>query len=1522
VPTSGATIDLQGPTVSETIAPELDDPLVFIAASDPADGAVDVSVTPRLELRFSRRARTDTVSADTVVLASGAGPVSVQVVPAESGRLAFVTPTTPLEPETTYLLTVTGVRGAGSDAFPTLTRAFTTGAAAGPATEPDDDPVWDPLGEGRTREWNTNRPESPWQRLPRLLAPPGVTAVSGQVLRLNGSPLAGVTLRLEGRTVTTDGTGRFLLMHQGLATGWHEFWMDGRTANGRGATYGTFEVAVRVTAGGTTVLPYTSWMPRLDTAHAVRIASPTATETVVTTPLIPGLELRLAPGTVITDEDGRTVREVSITPIPIDRTPFPLPVGVDVPIYFTIQPGGAYVAVTGTNGRTRGARLIYPNYRGQPAGTRMEFWHYEPDEGREWYVYGNGAVSPDARQVVPDPGVGIYKFTGAMVASPGLAPTIWAALMRALGGDPVDLGSGLFILEDTDLYLADTLPLRLDRTYRPNDTRTRSFGIGATHAYDMFLVGATSPYTYIDLILPDGARVHYDRVSPGTGFADAVYEHTSSGTRFYKSRITWNAGLWWDLALKDGTRMEFFESFSVARPSQAAVKRIRDRYGNEIYLTRNADRDLTRVASPNGRWIDFTYDASHRVTQAKDSINRVVQYTYDAAGRLWKVTDVRGGVTEYTYDAAHRMLTIKDPRGIVYLTNEYNAAGRVTKQTQADASTFQFAYTLDAGGNVIQTDMTDPRGTVRRVTFGATRYPLTDTYALGQPEQQVTTWEWQSGTNFPTAQTDALGRRTAYTYDSLGNRTTVTRLAGTGNAVTETYTYEPTFSQVTSMTDPLGRTTMLTYDSLGKLTSAMAPLNRETTFTYTGVGQVASVTDPLGHQTTFGYDAGDLVSRTDPLGRTTTAFIDAAGRPVALTNPLGQTTRYEYNARDQITKVTDALGAQTTLTYEPNGRVQTLVDAKGGTTTYTYNNMDRVATRVDPLSRGSSYVYDANGNPLQQTDRKGQVTTYTYDRLNRLATVTYADTSGTTRTYDAGDRVTQVVDSVAGTMTRSYDGLDRLTSETTPEGGVTYTYNAVNRRASMTVAGQPAVAYTHDTADRVTAITQGSSVVSMAYDSADRRTTLTLPNGVVVTSGYDAANRLTGLTYSLGAATLGTLTYGYDLAGQRTVVGGTWARAGLPAALTGATYDAANQVTQWGGVNLTYDANSNLTNDGTRSYAWNARNELAGLTGGISASFQYDGLGRRRAKTVGGTSTGFLYDGLNPVQELTGGLPFANLLTGLDIDETLLRTTPAGVQHLLTDALGSTVAEVNSAGVVGTQYTYQPFGATTTTGPTSANTSQFTGRENDGTGLHYFRARYQHPTLQRFVSEDPLGFAGGINLHAYVGNAPTMYRDPLGLKPVGSGTGDGAGDGPDGPDGCGPVVGVSVGVGATGTGPFTPIPNVAAGASASVGVNTAGQFFVTGQVTGTAGVGGFWGWGGQAGRSFSGGPVSSGWSGGRYAEAMAGWGPGAASGAVSTGNGGADMTTGAGRLGQGFGVYAGVGGYGSGTLATPPIFCW
>ena len=426
-----------------------------------------------------------------------------------------------------------------------------------------------------------------------------------------------------------------------------------------------------------------------------------------------------------------------------------------------------------------------------------------------------------------------------------------------------------------------------------------------------------------------------------------------------------------------------------------------------------------------------------------------------------------------------------------------------------------------------------------------------------------------------------------------------------------------------------------------------------------------------------------------------------------------------------------------------------VTDAKGNQTAYTYDSMDRRASRTDPLGAAESYSYDGDGNLTGWTDRRGKVTIYQYDALNRRTFAGFGQNgsnyeSTINDTWDSGNRLTEAVDSISGTIMRTFDGLDNLTDEQSPQGEVTYAYDAASRRTSMTVVGQNAVSYTYDNANRLTQIAQGSSTVGFSYDNANRRTSLTLPNGIVLAYTYDADSRVTAMTWTLGGNPVGDLEYSYDADGHVIGKSGSLAQTNLPAAVSGNTFNADNEMTAFGGQTLTYDANGNLTNDGTNTYTWDARNHLNAISGGSTASFQYDPFGRRALKTVNSATTQFLYDGPNPVQELDGGSPpnvTANLLTGRGIDEYFTRTDSAGARNFLTDMLGSTIALADSSGTLQTQYGYDPFGNVTVSGASSANSYQFTGRENDGTGLVLLSRQILQPDLQRFVSQDPLDFA-------------------------------------------------------------------------------------------------------------------------------------------------------------------------------------
>jgi RHS repeat-associated protein len=181
-----------------------------------------------------------------------------------------------------------------------------------------------------------------------------------------------------------------------------------------------------------------------------------------------------------------------------------------------------------------------------------------------------------------------------------------------------------------------------------------------------------------------------------------------------------------------------------------------------------------------------------------------------------------------------------------------------------------------------------------------------------------------------------------------------------------------------------------------------------------------------------------------------------------------------------------------------------------------------------------------------------------------------------------------------------------------------------------------------------------------------------------------------------------------------------------------------------------------------------ALNRLTSATpaGGSAASLAYDAVGRLREVVAGAATTRFLYDGAAMIAEYNG----SNVLQrryvhGAGVDEPLVWYEGAGVSDrrwLVQDERGSVVAVTNAAGAATTINTYDEYGV-----PGAANVGrfQYTGQMwLSEAGLYHYKARAYLPALGRFAQTDPILFAGGMNLYAYVGNDPINATDPSGLQ--------------------------------------------------------------------------------------------------------------------------------------------------------------
>ncbi|MGH2377210.1 MAG: DUF6531 domain-containing protein [Candidatus Limnocylindria bacterium] len=851
----------------------------------------------------------------------------------------------------------------------------------------------------------------------------------------------------------------------------------------------------------------------------------------------------------------------------------------------------------------------------------------------------------------------------------------------AMSDDPVNLGTGSFTLQATDLAMPGrVLGFAFARWYNSADPTVGTLGPGWTHTY---------AWTVTDL---DSRAI----VRRGDGRRD---EYTANGDGTYAAppgvfdTLTKRPDGTWELLLTGQVAYDF----SVA----GQLTRISEPTGNAINLA-YADGRLASVTDTVGRVVSLSYDPSGRLSQIEDPLGRRVTYAYDESGRLSVVTDRLGNAAgsdpadhrwTYGYEGpSSRIATITDPDGRVRVTNGYDDQGRVTAQrdglnelstisygtletTVADprghstrytfddrlrvlsqtdvvgADTYTLSYAYDAAGN--RTSVTDREGNTIDLTYDARGNVLTKTDPSpdGIAPRPVTSFEYDLENNL-TEITDALGAVTTVTYDPATNvLLSVTRQVDATTTATTSYEYGDAANPglPTRIYSPLGNTggtpdptysTALAYDAEGNLASRTDADGATMAFQYDVVGRLTSFVDPDGnapgglpalHTWAIEYDPNDReVRRTDPLASALEYSYDGAGNRTSLTDRNGNVTSYFYDTNARLREAQqkpDPAGATvytTTVERDENGNATRITQGNGVLTEYAFDALDRLTgvttypTPTAPLT--TTYVLDGNGQPTSRTTGDGVTVSYSYDALARLTAVSGPSLSIGYQ-YDALGRRTAMTDAI-GVTTYQYDDAGRVVEISSPLGTLGYGYDLDGNRILLEYPGGDPVLNSYSPGGRLETVTDWAARTSTySYTPSGLVNTLSQHGGLAATYAYDRAQRLTSLEYAQTAAsapvTVLRQEFTLDGEGNRTQLVEAVLLEDSPAAASAFSYD-------YDGLSRLLSADAVLFGGGTRSetFSYDAATNIQARTG-PAATYTMDGA--NRVTTDGAQS--FTWDG-------------------------------------------------------------------------------------------------------------------------------------------------------------------------------------------------------------------------------------------------------------------------------------------------------
>jgi len=770
----------------------------------------------------------------------------------------------------------------------------------------------------------------------------------------------------------------------------------------------------------------------------------------------------------------------------------------------------------------------------------------------------------------------------------------------------------------------------------------------------------------------------------------------------------------------------------------------RDPETNEV-LIRTPDGTRRFTAQPDGTFVGSHLDPAQLSLLAGvfslRETDRTVERFDESTGILLDVTDRNGHSITFAYDA-DRLISLIHSNGD-HFDLGYNTAGRLTQLI--DHAGRVTTYTYDAGNehlmSVIGVD-------------GTTMYTYEAT-SSARAEHALTSVTRPDSTHV------------FYEYDDQGR---LLRVARDGGAEAATFAYGRVGE--VSMTDALNHTVSLFFSDTGQVLETRDALGRSARFDYDLAHRLDRVTLPLDTVTLYDFDEnGNPTFVVKPDGRSLSFAYDTLFNvPTVIRDERNVPLRYTYDSRGNLTSILHADGSAERFTPDADGTITRSVNRRNQAIDYTYDEQGLIRRKDHADGTFEAFTYDNRGNMLTATD-EGGTTTFTYDSADRLTLVTYPNGRFLHYTYDTGGRRSELEDQTGFVIRYIYDAAGRIAELTDGSGSrlVLYTYDATGRLSREDNGNGTFTVYAYDSAGQLVSVLNHlgdgtvSSQFNYTYDALGRRTSVTTLEGLT-TFGYDAIGQLTLVTLPDSRI----IEYQYDAAGNRTAV--------IDNGVTTAYHsNDLNQYLRVGSFDRTYDEDGNLIADdagGPDGTAFTYDDEsrlLSWVDGVLSVGYEYDALGNRIAKVEGGVRTEYLIDPLgltNVVAEYdsAGNLIARYVHGGFGL---VSRHDPGGVAAFYDfDAIGSTVAITDASGAIANRYSYLPFGESLAITEAIVNPFEYVGQfgvQRDGNGLDYMRARYYSSGDGRFIHEDPIGVAGGLNLHQYVGNQPTSFVDPSGL---------------------------------------------------------------------------------------------------------------------------------------------------------------